>query len=59
MRAVPSCRDGQYLDTRNSKLTEDQIVKHIDIMQAIRGLHGQIVQMGQVECAEKSMTLNA
>jgi hypothetical protein len=44
MRAIPSCRDGQYLDTRNSKLTDEQIVKHIDMMQAIRRLHEQIVQ---------------
>jgi hypothetical protein len=34
MRVVPSCRDGQYLDTRSSKLTDEQIVRHIDMIEA-------------------------
>ena len=29
---TPSCRDERYLNTRRSKLTDGQILKHIDMM---------------------------
>jgi hypothetical protein len=57
MRVVPSCRDGQYLDTRSSsKLTNEEIVRHIDMMEAraaIRGLYERMVQWGLVERKKK------
>ena len=33
MRVIPAWPDERYLNTRSSKLTDGQMVKHIDMME--------------------------